>query len=135
MKQGLWLIFTALALIAAGVLFQYGPEPVAMSAPPSDVGRRPAAVRVSHEFITVPIPTPPAADPGPRQVNDEPRTMLASRSAGPRKSNEQILKAAGRGSVTLRNASRDRNIFEKARRAFLGDGRHRPEPFPRIRDN
>ena len=26
-------------------------------------------------------------------------------------------------------------LFQRAKRAFLGDGRHRPEPFPRVKDN
>ena len=135
MKRRLWLIFTALALVAAGVLFQYGPEPVAMSAPASDVERRPAAVRVSHEFITVPIPTAPASRPAGRQVRDEPSTMLADRSAGPGNTNERAVTPADRSSLTVGHATRDQSLFGKARRAFLGDGRHRPEPFPRVRDN
>jgi hypothetical protein len=55
--------------------------------------------------------------------------VLATHGATGSIGRRDALKASNR-EVT---PSRDGNLLERAGRAFLGDGKYRPEPFPRIR--
>lgn len=128
MKHGLWLIFVALAMIAATVLFRYDPEPVAAIESTPVPAKPAAAVRVSHEFVTVKIPA--AATRHPRQPSvSRSQTLLASHGGTGSIGRREALKASNRETT----ASRDGNLLEKAGRALVGDGKYRPEPFPRIR--
>jgi hypothetical protein len=132
-KRVLWLIFGGLALLAAAVLFRSGPAGDAaarVEAPPAAPSVLPN-VRVKHEFIEVPLPTP--------------RTSLArspQRSAPVAKTRPQVaprVRATADG-VRIANAvskdepsERRASLLVRAGRAIVGDGKHRPEPFPRIK--
>lgn len=80
------------------------PEP-AIEALPRTSTLPEANVRVRHEFVTI------AAAPA--------RRLAEIRSAPPPPS--------------LQRRPAGEPLLSKARRALLGDGRHRPEPFPRIK--
>lgn len=128
-KRVLWLMFGILALLAAAVLLRSGPtgDAVARMEETPSPSVLPD-VRVKHEFISIPIAAPP-------------RTSLARTQASPpveRKRPKTPI--ADRGSDVVRTAARqedasDRraNLLVRAGRAVIGDGKYRPEPFPRIK--
>ena len=81
------------------------------TAAPLDASRPPVspalpAIRLEHQLIEVPAAAP--------------RPPVRRRVEGP-----QVKLAAGSGG--------DADLITRARRAFVGDGRYRPEPFPRLR--
>jgi hypothetical protein len=82
------------------------------------VEHAPASVRVQQEFVEVAMPAVPRHTP--RVQTPQPVIRLADRSAGP--------------AARPQRALRDQSVLGKARRALLGDGRYRPEPFPRVRE-
>ena len=120
MNRSVWLIFAALAVIAAAILIQLKPERMAQAASTSEVL---PYVRVQHEYVTVPV--------GSVNTNDRNRLMRTRTPVESPSGMPALVTRRG----TVQRASRDQTLFEKARRAFVGDGRHRPEPFPRPRDN
>ena len=147
MKQRLWLIFAALILIAGGVMLQYRPERLAVAAP---VEQPRPDVRIQHEFVRVstagivsarstPGAVRRAAEMETNPIPDSPDPIVAERPAFVQlapASPSTAEPAPRRAPVVQRATSRDdRTLFEKARRAFVGDGRYRPEPVPRVRDN
>src|SRR5687767_1698886 len=80
----------------------------AAAVPPEPVGRMPEtpAVQLEHQLIRVPEVRSPRAVPAPRRA--PPATRLARLHA-------------------------DRHApLARARRMLVGDGRYRPEPFPRL---
>jgi hypothetical protein len=110
--------FVALLMTIGGLFFLFpraGEAPAAQQAgeqPPSGAparnierGREAPSVRVEHELIEVPLrlPQPPAA----RTV----ATHAVDRRA--------------------RHSPQPEHFVARARRALFGDGRYRPEPFPR----
>jgi hypothetical protein len=112
-RRGMVRRVITLSLAAAGLaafFWSSGEAPgVRVSAedvalPSADVPAAPS-VRLQHEYIRV---TPPAR-PAPS------RRALPARTAP----------------LEPRKASSTPAFVERARRALLGDGRHRPEPFPR----
>jgi hypothetical protein len=123
-KRLLWVIFAALVIAAAAVLVRTRAEDHAIvSAAPATAESLPD-VQVRHEFVTV---SSPAASPSIAATTEPRRTTLrAAHSAAP------VRAPAPRD---VQRTAADHTLLDKARRAFLGDGRHRPEPFPRIRDN
>lgn len=135
MKRMLWLIFGALALVAAALVLRFPQEELAGHQEP--VSRDLPDVRVEHEFVRVPDPQLPAiaSDTGRRSAVSTPTVRdreVTLRTA------ERSLPAVTRASSQpppVQRAGQERTLLEKARRAFVGDGRHRPEPFPRVRDN
>jgi hypothetical protein len=133
MKRSLWLIFATLTPIAAIGLFRFQPEKRSEAAPP--VGRL-ADVRVQHDYVTVTMPVtggPVITTLRNRLANARPaETASASRAMDRQGETERASPSRYR---QVNPASRDQTLFEKARRAFVGDGRHRPEPFPRPRAN
>lgn len=126
MKRSLWLIFVALVLITAGIRFQYEPEKLAIAAP---LDATLPEIRVQHEFVYIPK-TDHAFVPreANRRAATEPHSVV---TPSPRPIHKAPAAAATR--PTVQRANRERTILEKAGRALLGDGRYRPEPFPRIR--
>ena len=82
------------------------PEAVASSEPEPDA----RAVRIEHEFITLTDAAPPAEKTH--------RVMSARLASTP---------------GSRRPVTPPRTFAQKARRALLGDGRYRPEPFPAAR--
>ena len=125
MKRGLWLIFGALALLAAGILFSYEPDRLTQVEPPAV---ELPDVRVQHEFVQIPAAAASTAPLGQR----EERSGHAVSSSTQRMTGRAVSSAAS-GRTTVERAARNPTLLEKARRAFVGDGRHRPEPFPRVR--
>ena len=93
-------------------LRQMSGEPVSAGAPvapsPATADEAPT-VRVEHEFVTVSpaVPNESGAPTRPPAV----RVMRPVRAA----------------------VSESRTLAGKTKRAFLGDGRHRPAPFPSVR--
>lgn len=79
-----------------------------------------ASVRVEHEFVTLDAEVPDA----------EPVAVLPARpTPRPLRQTKPSPTLTARESTFTTPAS----SFTKARQKFLGDGRHRPEPFPRVR--
>jgi hypothetical protein len=81
-----------------------------VSAAPDGDGQ---TVRVEHEFVSLPASPEPLADAAAVGNVERAATLPLRRAVPP---------AA-------------RTPGSKAKRALLGDGRHRPEPFPRPRAN
>ena len=127
MKRGLWLIFGALALLAADILFRYEPDRVT-EIEPAPVGL--PDVRVQHEFVQIPVAA--AASTAPLGQRAE-RTEGHAASSSTERLTGRAVPGAASGRTTVERAARNRTLLEKARRAFVGDGRYRPEPFPRVR--
>ncbi len=89
-------------------------EPTA-KAVPEETGETTASsvsVRVEHEFVTLDAEAPNAEAP----------VVPAAPVARPLRQPRPALTYTAPAST-----------FTKARQKFLGDGRHRPEPFPRVR--
>jgi hypothetical protein len=82
-----------------------------------------ADVRVRHDFVTVALP-PPIKGVTPRL--GPPATSLSA-SAGSAQS------PATSPSPPRRTRTNDGPLLAKVGRAVAGDGRYRPEPFPRVR--
>ena len=104
-----------MALIAgvAVTLRQMAAEPVSAGAPAPPSGPPEVqAVRVEHEFITL-------AEEAPLENVSRPMKSSAVRAVQPAR----------------RSVSEPRTLVGKTRRALLGDGRNRPEPFPRVDRN
>jgi hypothetical protein len=101
---------TRLALIAAGAaLVTLRPalveSPLMVQAPATTSAADRRAVRIEHELVTVPVVERPAV-----------RHQRA---------------AASRATALPRRTAHPRGIVARTRQFFLGDGRYRPEPFPR----
>ena len=133
MNRGLWLILAALAVIAAVVLFRYDPEPVAAIESSPAPPERTDAVRVSHEFVTVTIP-PVTSKRISRPASPRKQTVLATDRSNDSAPRRDVVKASNRTTDSDdRSEPREGNLLERAGRALIGDGKYRPEPFPRIR--
>jgi hypothetical protein len=135
MKPRLWLIFAAVASIASAALLRPQPEPPVQPVPIEPL----PDVHVEHEYVTVPVAATRDAlvatgrTPTARMRSTSMRPASVAITDG---DVEDRAASPGSRSRTVSHAStRDQTLFEKARRAFMGDGRHRPEPFPRPRDN
>ena len=131
MKRATWIVVSAFTPIAVGLLLRERPEDLTLVTPPAE---HLPDVRVQHELVTVPVDI--------RASNGPARTQVAHSSAKAERAlldlepeDEPVTAASvsGRQSSTVKRASRDQTLLEKARRAFVGDGRHKPEPFPRPR--
>lgn len=106
MKRTLWTAAIALTALAATILLvgdRHGVTPEAADTIASDV--RTDDVEVRHEFVTIAAPTMD-------------RVVEVRSVAAPR---------------PVRRARPGDPLLAKARRALLGDGRYRPEPFPRVK--
>jgi len=126
------VIFGILVVLAAAVLLDISrrddtefdapnDESPLSSSPPTSL----PDVRVRHEFVT--ISTPPvnwqrAARP---PATARPATA-ALRTPSP---------AQPPPPPAVARAREDLGLLERAGRAVIGDGRYRPEPFPRIKRN
>jgi len=133
MKRSLWLILATLTPLAAIGLFRFQPEKLSEAAPSLE---RLADVRVQHDYVTVTMPVtdgPVITTGRNRLANARPAETPSAIRALDRQ--EETERASPSRYRPVNRASRDQTLFEKARRAFVGDGRHRPEPFPRPRGN
>ena len=90
-------------------------------------------VRVRHEFIEIPIaPARTAVARGGERART-PSTKTPRRAPGVTPGPDVVRMA---DAVTSRKADapdRGANLLVRAGRAIVGDGKHRPEPFPRIK--
>lgn len=129
-KRVLWLTFGGLAL-AVAALFRPGPEDVAARAdvalPPSEL----ADVRVKHEIIEIPIAPPPTALA--RRSLRSPAGAPTERTPPPRSDSTPDAVRTARADDAADDSGRSDNVLLRAGRAIVGDGKHRPEPFPRIK--
>jgi hypothetical protein len=120
-----WTALLGLAGVTAGALLLFStvngapaaeyPKPPqrALSAhSPSDMHE--AAVRVEHDLIVV---QPPAVRPARPPAQAPSRRAVTAQRATPAPS---------------RTEEAPRGIASRAGRILVGDGRHRPEPFPRV---
>jgi hypothetical protein len=80
-------------------------------------------VEVEHVIITAEEVQPIAAAPAPSANRPARKTPAPTRSSAP---------AAFRSAMNNQKAP---TLGEKTRRALLGDGRYKPQPFPRINNN
>lgn len=102
---------------ATAVLLSMGrvpPGDAEAETPPASASVPAARVQVSHRLVT----TEPVAVALSRAPDTRAGVRVASTSPGPR-----------------RRARATAGLMTRAKEALLGDGRHRPEPFPRIKDN
>jgi len=76
-------------------------------------------VRVRHHFVTV---APPPVVPGVAPHLSRPASSLSV--------SHSVPAASG---VRSRRSREDMRVLFKVGRAVTGDGRHRPEPFPRLK--
>ena len=144
MKRSLWLILAALILTACGVLLRYSPDELALALPDE---RQVPDVRIQHEFVRVSAeslvsagatPARRAADLQSNPLPEGSDPILASQPAAVEPAPASVSAAAPtspRTPVVERATNEDRTLFEKARRAFMGDGRFRPQPFPRVKED
>jgi hypothetical protein len=128
--MGRWIGVFALAMTGFFMLFsRHGEAPVAQQAVdapprPASAGTEPGngesavsepqslddtgdSVRIQHEVIRVTPPRQPASPPASPDV----RRAFRSASVSP--------------------TTREPRFVERARRVLMGDGRYRPEPFPK----
>jgi hypothetical protein len=96
-------------VVAMPITLRQMPGPAVSAAPDAEQ----QTVRVEHEFVSLPASPVPLADAAPAG-NVERAAVVPPRRAVP---------------------PAPRTAGNKAKRALLGDGRYRPEPFPRPRAN
>ena len=117
-------ISIAVVLVAAfatgSLLFRQAPVPQ------TDLEAAPASpalvqtVQVKHDFVVVPMPSP----------------VKGTGSRSPREVPSLSVSASNRPAVSASRQQPRRAeapLLAKVRRAVAGDGRYRPEPFPRVR--
>ena len=132
-----WWLLSAIGALSAVVLFQLSRPDASADAtesvhPVLGAEAQPLpAVRVEQVLIHADLApsTQREADPAAIPVSFE-------RPVGPIGGLKDAPTRATTPSPTrLRDARTSSPMLERAKRAFLGDGRHRPEPFPRVKDN
>ena len=111
-------------LLFAGVVLIFRGSDGRAEAPPRVTPPTPEpvqSVEVEHTLVTAELVAPPAAS----------TRGVPARSARPpaprRHAATSVAFAATREKPT--------SLAEKTRRAIVGDGRHKPQPFPRINNN
>jgi hypothetical protein len=132
-----WLIVSGIGAVSALVLLQLS-QPNAASAPsrfstPADnPGAQPLpAVQVEQVLVEADLVKVIEPDGRPLAVPVSPRRPAGTSgwtTAAPTQT-ESVQP------VGLHEARTPPPMLERAKRAFLGNGRHRPEPFPRLKDN
>lgn len=132
-----WWLLSAIGAVSALVLIQFPwPDRPAASprhqASPDGVEAQPQPdVRVEHVLVEAelvkPAQAPQAARPDPTVLANGRTTPPAGWAHASTRSSEAVLHRA--------QTTTPPPLFERAKRAFLGNGRHRPEPFPRVKDN
>lgn len=80
------------------------------------------SVRVEHELVTLDAEVPSAGQPVVTPA------APVARSLPQPKPKPSMTFSTRESTITAPTST-----FTKARQKFLGDGRHRPEPFPRVR--
>lgn len=121
----IWLISGAGAVAAMLLLWpaRHTIRPIeGSSVVAADNGPAPA-VQVQHEFI--------ALDATPVRIERPAPGATKSAAAAPTEPADVTTRAR----PAARRARHDAGVVERARRALVGDGKYRPEPFPTVRDN
>ena len=92
-------------------------------------------VRVRHEFIEIPVAPPrtAVARGGERASTVPKKTPRRAPSAAPAR--DVVRTADASPSSKVNPPERGANLLVRAGRAIVGDGKNRPEPFPRIKKN
>lgn len=120
----IWLISGAAAVAATLLLWPARHTTGPLDASPLAAADAPApTVQVQHEFI--------ALDATPVRI--ERPAPGGTKSAAAEPAAPADVKTPAR--PTARRARHDTGVIERARRALVGDGKYRPEPFPTVRDN
>lgn len=135
MKRILSLIFAVLAFAAAALLLRFPREPSAARLQPAPPQL--PDVRIEHEFVRIPVPAfTTGSDRGRRPLVRAPmehETKVTLHT--PEQSAPAVSPVSSQPtSAIVQPPAQNPTLFDKARRALIGDGRHRPEPFPRVRD-
>lgn len=84
-------------------------------------------VRVRHDFISIALP---AAAPIVSPRRSQPASSMSPMSAMTGAPSSLYRPSSSR---VLRSGSDDTRLLSKVRRVVAGDGRYRPEPFPRVK--
>ena len=88
-------------------------------------------VTVRQEFVTVSVPAVSTRSVATRNAGTRPR-----RSGAPAPAPATYRTAPVAASPVVRRAAAGaESFFDRARRAVVGDGRYRPQPFPRVKDD
>jgi|SRR5687768_1610251 hypothetical protein len=132
-----WWLLSAVGAMSAVVLLQLSRPDPAPASPQADRSSGTAeaqplpAVRVEQRLVEADLVEAPQPETGvvaaPASVSRAVGTSGGTAWVPPR--------AASVSSTRSQQASATSPMFERAKRAFLGDGRHRPQPFPRVKDN
>ena len=119
----MWIGVVLVAALAAGsLLLRQPPLPL----PQADLEAAPTSpgpvqsVQVRHELVVVPVAS----------------ALKGTGARSPREVNSLAVSASNRAPVSgPRQQTRraEAPLLAKVRRAVAGDGRYRPEPFPRVR--
>lgn len=132
-----WWLLPAIGAMSAVVLLQLSRRDAAPATPRSDPSPATAeaqprpAVRVEHRLVEADLVAAPQPE---RDVIAVPASF--SRGVGTSGGTELVpARAASVGATPSREVNATSPMFERAKRAFLGSGRHRPQPFPRVKDN
>ena len=127
MYRSMWIPALVVAAAGTGVtalLLSQSRPSVAQVTSSSSKAARVADVQVRHEFVTLQVP---ASAPGTHTQPSQPATISASASAA-------VPRLVRRTSPQGRRAHAEpAALLSRVGRAVAGDGRHRPEPFPRIK--
>ena len=121
MTRTVWTAAVLVAAIATGAMLFSQPQLSEADAPPPATTPAPLGdVKVRHDLVVVPLAVP-IEKSGPRS---------------PRQASSVSASASGRADFTGRARQTPpaaAPLLAKVRRAVAGDGRYRPEPFPRVR--
>jgi hypothetical protein len=93
-----------------------------------DASSRIRRIRIEHQLVRIPITTPTAA-PFQMRVALEP-----ARASQPSRGRIQSPRPDGAALPALRRGGddgRSSSLLKRAARTLIGDGRHKPQPFPR----
>ncbi|MDQ3419259.1 MAG: hypothetical protein M3541_10815 [Acidobacteriota bacterium] len=116
MPRRIWMVVVTVVGTAATALLFSQPHASDADMPLTVVTPVPAPdVQILHEYITI-APAQPRPGPSPR---------LSSVSAS-------ASSSATTPSRARRSRPTERALLSKVARAVAGDGRYRPEPFPRL---
>ena len=134
MKRYWWL--SAIGAVGAIVFVQLTRSDAALApAPPGErselaEAQPQPAVQVEHVLVQAELVTSPEPPPALTAVPvSHGRSHASKATARPMSTRAASFRPAPAETGT------PPPLLERARRAFLGDGRHRPEPFPRLKDN
>ena len=108
MKARNWVLAASAIGVALAMPHMVRQVPTAAASPKPEPDAR--TVRIEHEFITL----SDTATPAPKAAHVMPARLPSMRDS-------------------RRPVPPPRTLAQKARRALLGDGRHRPAPFPAAR--